>query len=263
MKLLTVNDNMYADTCRWHKFLECCHPKIEFEQNFTKAGVHLGSQSQQFEVDKYAEACMAANHLRTDDPVEQRITELFLFLFRNLCRDDTPMVRRAAAAKLGEFAKVVEPDYLKQELMQLFVDLAEDEQDSVRLLGIDACVSIAQLLKPEDTRDMIKPVLVQLTEDKSWRVRYMVADKLVELQTAMGPEISKNELVKAFTSLLKDMEPEVRSAAAVKIKDYINANKHHLRMSEPENLPGAKKIYPALRAVKISVLPYLQSVVNK
>jgi hypothetical protein len=27
-------------------------------------------------------------------------------LFRNLCQDDTPMVRRAASGKLGEFAKV-------------------------------------------------------------------------------------------------------------------------------------------------------------
>lgn len=38
------------------------------------------------------------------------------------------MVRRAAASKLGEFAKVVEMDYLKQELMPIFNDLATDEQ---------------------------------------------------------------------------------------------------------------------------------------
>lgn len=49
-------------------------------------------------------------------------------LFRTLCKDDTPMVRRAAASRLGEFAKVVEPDFLKSELMTMFVDLAQDEQ---------------------------------------------------------------------------------------------------------------------------------------
>jgi len=38
------------------------------------------------------------------------------------------MVRRAAAGKLGELAKVVEADYLKNELIPQFVDLAEDEQ---------------------------------------------------------------------------------------------------------------------------------------
>ena len=38
------------------------------------------------------------------------------------------MVRRAAAGKLGEFAQVVELDYLKSELIPLFINLAQDEQ---------------------------------------------------------------------------------------------------------------------------------------
>ena len=41
------------------------------------------------------------------------------------------MVRRAAAGKLGEFAKVVEIDNLKTDLIPLFTALASDEQDSV------------------------------------------------------------------------------------------------------------------------------------
>ena len=48
-----------------------------------------------------------------------------------MCGDDTPMVRRAAAAKLGEFAKVVETEYLKSDLIPLFTALASDEQVSV------------------------------------------------------------------------------------------------------------------------------------
>lgn len=48
--------------------------------------------------------------------------------FRQLCSDDTPMVRRAAASKLGEFAKVLEKDYLKSELIPVFTALAGDEQ---------------------------------------------------------------------------------------------------------------------------------------
>ena len=38
------------------------------------------------------------------------------------------MVRRAAAAKLGEFAKAVETEYLKSDLIPLFTALASDEQ---------------------------------------------------------------------------------------------------------------------------------------
>lgn len=57
--------------------------------------------------------------------------------FRNLCQDDTPMVRRSAASKLGEFAKVVEVEYLKSDLIPMFVILAQDEQaSSVRWLSI-------------------------------------------------------------------------------------------------------------------------------
>ena len=48
--------------------------------------------------------------------------------FRNLCGDDTPMVRRAAASKLGEFARVLELEYLKNDVIPMFGNLASDEQ---------------------------------------------------------------------------------------------------------------------------------------
>ena len=35
------------------------------------------------------------------------------------------MVRRAASSKLGEFAKVVEVEYLKSDLIPMFVNLAQ------------------------------------------------------------------------------------------------------------------------------------------
>lgn len=54
--------------------------------------------------------------------------------FRTLCSDDTPMVRRAAASKLGEFAKVLELDYVKSDIISLFTALASDEQ--VRFLNV-------------------------------------------------------------------------------------------------------------------------------
>uniref|UniRef100_A0A4W3HSB6 Protein phosphatase 2, regulatory subunit A, beta a n=1 Tax=Callorhinchus milii TaxID=7868 RepID=A0A4W3HSB6_CALMI len=140
--------------------------------------------------------------------------------FHNLCSDDTPMVRRAAASKLGEFAKVLELEYVKNDIIPLFTTLASDEQDSVRLLAVEACVSIAQLLPQEDLEGLVMPTLRQAAEDKSWRVRYMVADKFSELQKAVGPEITKNDLVPAFQNLLKDCEAEVRAAAANKVKDF-------------------------------------------
>jgi len=69
------------------------------------------------------------------------------------------MVRRAAAGKLGEFAKVVEPTSVKQDLIPLFHNLAADEQDSVRLLAVEACAAIAALLQKEEVETLIVPTL--------------------------------------------------------------------------------------------------------
>lgn len=44
------------------------------------------------------------------------------------------MVRRAAAGKLGEFAKVVELESLKNDLIPMFSSLAQDEQVLNQLL---------------------------------------------------------------------------------------------------------------------------------
>jgi HEAT repeat protein len=106
--------------------------------------------------------------------------------FQRLCEDDTPMVRRVAAARLGAFAaevaKLRGDDDMDDEgsggakggdgaassssggggsppetspaaaarrlspLLPLFTALAQDDQDSVRLQSVDNCVALAKLL---------------------------------------------------------------------------------------------------------------------
>jgi serine/threonine-protein phosphatase 2A regulatory subunit A len=47
-------------------------------------------------------------------------------LYAQLCHDETPMVRRAAAQKLGAFAAVLERDAVSRDLLPLFTDLTSD-----------------------------------------------------------------------------------------------------------------------------------------
>jgi serine/threonine-protein phosphatase 2A regulatory subunit A len=47
-------------------------------------------------------------------------------LYSQLCHDETPMVRRAAAQRLGGFAGAVEKDLVTKELLPLFTDLTAD-----------------------------------------------------------------------------------------------------------------------------------------
>ena len=49
-------------------------------------------------------------------------------LYPSLCNDDTPMVRRAASAKLGDFFQVMEAEYIINDYMKVFLSLARDDQ---------------------------------------------------------------------------------------------------------------------------------------
>ncbi|RZC32621.1 protein phosphatase 2, regulatory subunit A, alpha isoform, partial [Asbolus verrucosus] len=149
--------------------------------------------------------------------------------FRALCQDDTPMVRRAAATKLGELAQVVELEYLKTDLIPMFLSLTQDEQ--------------VGLFEPIMECFLDESVFVR-AGDTSWRVRYMVADKFTDLQKSVGPEITRTDLVPAFQNLLKDTEAEVRAAAANKVKDFCqNLDKAHQESIIMNNiLPCVKEL---------------------
>lgn len=47
-------------------------------------------------------------------------------IYSQLCQDDMPMVRRAAASNLGKFAATVEAAHLKTDIMSMFEDLTQD-----------------------------------------------------------------------------------------------------------------------------------------
>ena len=47
-------------------------------------------------------------------------------LYKSLGKDETPMVRRAAAQRLGKFAEVIEAPLVAKELVPVFHDLTQD-----------------------------------------------------------------------------------------------------------------------------------------
>ena len=58
-----------------------------------------------------------------------------------------------------EFAKCVELEFVKADLVSLFNNLANDEQDSVRLLAVEGCSSIASILPDEDKEALLMPTV--------------------------------------------------------------------------------------------------------
>ena len=70
-------------------------------------------------------------------------------------------VRRAVAQQIGAFARVVEPNFVKTELMPAFLFLVADDQDSVRLLTVDDCISIGRAILAEDKVDHLWSFSIQ------------------------------------------------------------------------------------------------------
>jgi serine/threonine-protein phosphatase 2A regulatory subunit A len=70
-------------------------------------------------------------HIAYPSASDQLKTELRT-IYGQLCQDDMPMVRRAAASNLGKFAATVEQNHLKTEIMSIFDDLTQDGTFSIQ-----------------------------------------------------------------------------------------------------------------------------------
>jgi serine/threonine-protein phosphatase 2A regulatory subunit A len=107
-------------------------------------------------------------------------------LFTQLCNDDTPMVRRAAAKWLGPFAKTFAKEHTMSDALPVYRKLSSDDQDSVRLLTVEDLITIAGQLEPREVQEQLLTPLRQSVSDKSWRVRYMVANHFVKVGCDLG-----------------------------------------------------------------------------
>jgi len=172
--------------------------------------------------------------------------------FARLCRDDTPMVRRAAASNLAKFAHAVEAEAVAHELLPLLIELTNDDQDSVRLLAVEGCGGMARLLPKADLINSILPVVKTYAGDKSWRVRYNVAQQLVNMCEAFGVDTATKELTSLYARLLGDNEAEVRVAASSKLADVS-------RLLQPSAV--TQQILPCVKTLAQDSSQYVRSAV--
>jgi serine/threonine-protein phosphatase 2A regulatory subunit A len=176
---------------------------------------------------------IAAAYTRLVDVTQQ---DEHLQLFANLCKDDTPMVRRVAAQNLGTMVRnavqVQGRSTLEAEgkvvklLMPLYEEFASNEQpDSVRLQTTENCVAFGKVMSllaeegplRESEITLLKrilPLIVATIDDRSWRVRWTAAAKFADVIQAYDPlPDAMDSLVPAYEKLLQDPEAEVRTAA--------------------------------------------------
>ncbi|EGR34046.1 protein phosphatase 2 regulatory subunit A, alpha isoform, putative [Ichthyophthirius multifiliis] len=149
--------------------------------------------------------------------------------FIELCSEETPMVRRVVAQKIGEFSTVIEKEYVLSSLIQSVKQLISDEQDLVRVLVLNSLKLIAKVLKKDENKQHTLPIIIAATEDKSWRVRLSLSKIFPEIAEAFGEEGDSVSLIQIFTNLLRDTENDVRSASIQSLTKF-------LKILSPEKL---------------------------
>lgn len=133
--------------------------------------------------------------------------------FMELCQEDTPMIRRACASKLGQFSTQLDKQHVITELLPIFRQLAQDEQDAIRVLCLESLIYMASHLSKEENQVHTLSTLLAAGEDKSWKVRLCFAKSFAKFAEAFGKDLTDNNLIQTFTLLLNDNEPEVKNAA--------------------------------------------------
>jgi serine/threonine-protein phosphatase 2A regulatory subunit A len=132
----------------------------------------------------------------------------------NICADDTPMVRRAAAHKMKEFVMVCSKEDFFADILSVYKLLSqEDTQDTIRVACVHTTLVLAEMFNAEENKAHTVSVIKEAAEDRSWRVRLTVAKNFDQLCDALGPEITSSHLMQALITLMKDHEQEVRKEA--------------------------------------------------
>ena len=98
-----------------------------------------------------------------------KIPELAV-LYKDLCQDETPMVRRSAANHLGAMLKELGGKDKANDLIPVLQALCKDEQDSVRMLAVASLGNVGPSYgkSPEWTKEYLLPLLKDGSTDLSW-----------------------------------------------------------------------------------------------
>eukprot|EP00826_Nyctotherus_ovalis_P011503 TRINITY_DN12991_c0_g4_i2.p1 TRINITY_DN12991_c0_g4~~TRINITY_DN12991_c0_g4_i2.p1 ORF type:complete len:546 (+),score=171.58 TRINITY_DN12991_c0_g4_i2:395-2032(+) len=166
---------------------------------------------------------------------EQEILRQF---YITLCKDDTPMVRRAAAANFPKFALVIDHSLIKADFVSVIQSMMTDTQDSVKVAAVEAGSKlIVQLKNKEVSETLLASMKAAIADSKAWRLRFTLAEITPSILESLSSPSITEYVLPWIAALLIDTEAEVRSQSLLALPSL---SKH----CTPELL--AVKILPSL-----------------
>lgn len=149
--------------------------------------------------------------------VNESLQEELRSLYKNLCDDDTPMVRKAAYQNLGKLCLAIPKSHFKSDIYQVLKGLSQDDLDSMRIYTLECSTQLVSE-KKLDTQEFLTylmPLITALQDDASWRVRKALAEDMATFSQNLPEAVFSKNLLPLYAKLLKDKEAEVRTAAAL------------------------------------------------
>lgn len=157
-------------------------------------------------------ACGLIATAYTASEEEESKTEL-IANFGALCKDETPMVRRAAASALEDIFNATRVVDKATDAMPLFLSLCSDNTDSVRIIAVQAAAQAAIALSVDEVDAKLCPLVKKWVEDKSWRIRKAIAATIFPICEKLGAERTTASMLVLLPALLTDPEREVKTVA--------------------------------------------------
>lgn len=140
--------------------------------------------------------------------------------FAALCKDETPMVRRAAASALEGIFDATRLVDKATDVMPLFLSLCSDNTDSVRIIAVQAAAQAAIALSADEVDAKLCPMVKKWVEDKSWRIRKAIAATIYPICEKLGAERTTATMLILLPALLTDPEREVKTVACADLPKF-------------------------------------------
>ncbi|GAB5353336.1 hypothetical protein AAMO2058_000028200 [Amorphochlora amoebiformis] len=150
--------------------------------------------------------------------VGEQSQEKIVKWFSSLCKDENPMVKKAALVNMGKLSNSMGKKKIGETMLVKLKDVCEEDSDLVRLFAVDICKEMLETFN--DTKEFTSnlwPIIKQLSEDSSWRVRKELATSLPKFAKTAGQAMAAKEILPIFVALLQDRESEVKIAATANL----------------------------------------------
>lgn len=150
----------------------------------------------------------------------QDIKNELIQVYCEICHDESPSVRRAAADNIKYFCKVNDPNVIDV-LIKLYPDFVKDPIDIVKIYAIESTKDLLRGLKKEEKEKVIMDLVASILNEKSWRVKYSFAENISDICKEFDPTFIDNKFSSILMMFLKDREPEVKCSVLANFDKYL------------------------------------------